>query len=445
MLNYKKTIFWIVAVGVLLSVAAGVCFLTNPLSDTLETIEFHNFDLADTESAVAFVMNGDSYRYIGVIGNDLLHELYDIRISKKEISQNRSEDRDKTHTVGLYFLDKNNLLSSYAPHTAFHFNDDFTQVWVEDDVKPTLSYAVKYPDKAKAIYERIADITVTQDFETMVSYANWAEAPEFYANALNASLLEDATMHYPICKFETSAELKNFKATYKNTFTMEHGWDEVPAFNEVTARYTPSFFEENSLLLVYVGVGNSTYRFTVDRVEYNDSYFCVYIKEKTNAETTDMAMAGWFITMAVPKACIASCDTYDAVLIDNTEPTVKTVTEAQVKRLREEYPACFDLPVSKGLEVYVWQMAGGQYSCGLLPGKNSEYTQEEIWELQNSAATLSDMQEIVAYYIVNGLVTKEGVTIIPCSMPHSSYAYVVDEEYQLKLETMFWSNILNGE
>ncbi len=442
-LNYKKPTFWIVAVGVLLSVAAGVCFLTNPISDTLGTIEFHNFGSVTAEQTAVFVTNGEANWYVGAVDKSLLQELYNIRISKKEISQNRREDRDKTHTLGLNLPGGNQqlLVYSYTPQTEICFNADFTQVWVNDDVKPTLSYAVKYPEKAKAIYERIADLTVTRDFETRVSYANWSEAPEFYANAQNAIWLEGPSEHFPIYKFETSEELASFKEMYKTTFTMDRGWDEVPSFNEVTARYTPEFFKENNLLLVYVGSGSCTYRFAVDRLEYNDTYFRVYIKETTNAEVLQMAMAGWFITVDVPKESIASCNTYDAVLLPDTEPISETVTEAQIKRLREEYPAYFDLSAAKGLEVYVWQMAGDHYSCGLLPGKNLGYTQEEIWELQKTPATLKEMQTIVSYYIANGIVTKDEVAVLPCIMPHSSFAHEAIVEYAVKLKTMFWADI----
>lgn len=116
-------------------------------------------------------------------------------------------------------------------------------------------------------------------------------------------------------------------------------------------------------------------------------------------------------------------------------------TTADVEDLKEKYPEYFDLPTDKGLWVYVWQMAGNSYSCGLLSGKNLGYTQEELWELHISPATLEEMRTIVAYYISNEGVAKDQVVICPIAMPHSSYYYNIDEAYRKALEEKFWKDL----
>lgn len=100
----------------------------------------------------------------------------------------------------------------------------------------------------------------------------------------------------------------------------------------------------------------------------------------------------------------------------------------------------FDLTASKGLEVYIWQMAEDPYSCGLLPGTNRNHTPQEIWHLHKAPATLDEMKAIVAFYISNGSVTKDEVVIFPTRMPHSSYAYNIDEAYREKITNLFWSD-----
>lgn len=45
------------------------------------------------------------------------------------------------------------------------------------------------------------------------------------------------------------------------------------------------------------------------------------------------------------------------------------ITSADMEQLKARFPIYFNLPASNGLEVYIWQMAEGSYSCGLLPNR----------------------------------------------------------------------------
>ncbi|MBQ6796768.1 MAG: hypothetical protein IJP10_02025, partial [Clostridia bacterium] len=76
--------------------------------------------------------------------------------------------------------------------------------------------------------------------------------------------------------------------------------------------------------------------------------------------------------------------------------------------------------------------------CGLLTRKDSDYTQEELWDLHKSPASLDDMRIIVAYYL--SYISKDDVSICPIQMPHSSYAYKIDEKYREKITENFWSD-----
>ena len=110
-----------------------------------------------------------------------------------------------------------------------------------------------------------------------------------------------------------------------------------------------------------------------------------------------------------------------------------------IQSLKARFPMYFDLGSFKGLEIYVWQMAENSYSCGVLPGRNRNYTQEELWSLHQNPASLEEMRAIIASYIASGDITEIDVTIIPIIMPHSSYAYTIDEAYTQKLRELFWA------
>ena len=157
-MNYKKPAFWIIIIAIVTSIVIAVCFLTNPISNTLNHIEGNNFNAMTQENTTVLVSNGETHTYAGDVERKKMQELYNIRISRKEISLNRSEDRDKTNSLylNLSSQEKQEILTSYAPGIWIHFNADFTQVWVEDGVKPTLSYKVLKPEKARSVYLSIS-------------------------------------------------------------------------------------------------------------------------------------------------------------------------------------------------------------------------------------------------------------------------------------------------
>ncbi|MBR4206297.1 MAG: hypothetical protein IKQ92_12560 [Clostridia bacterium] len=83
--------------------------------------------------------------------------------------------------------------------------------------------------------------------------------------------------------------------------------------------------------------------------------------------------------------------------------------------MREKYPEYFDLSTSKGLEVYVWQMAPNRYTCGVMEGTNRDKTPEEILNLKG--ASVEEMKVILSAYDIS----EENVLIIPWQHPISSY------------------------
>jgi len=114
-------------------------------------------------------------------------------------------------------------------------------------------------------------------------------------------------------------------------------------------------------------------------------------------------------------------------------PVNVTVTP-DLEKLREKFPMYFDLGTFKGLEVYIWQMSETSYYCGVLPGVNRNYTDEELWDLHKNAATIEEMRAIIDSY---GL-SQTDVTVIPIQMAFSSYAYTIDDDYRQAVRDLFW-------
>ncbi len=155
-LSYKKPALWIVLIAIAVSIVVAVCFLTNPASDTLANVEHLNLESVKENTISVLVSDGESYTPVGAVNEELLNELCSIKISGNEISLNRSEDRDKTHTLVLQTAkDSEPTIYSYVKGWHIHFDSTFTSVWVSNDIKPTLSYKVVNPQEAKQIYENI--------------------------------------------------------------------------------------------------------------------------------------------------------------------------------------------------------------------------------------------------------------------------------------------------
>lgn len=152
-------------------------------------------------------------------------------------------------------------------------------------------------------------------FDITVSYANWGELTEIYTKALNIDkMVMSSVMRLPIYKFDTLVELEQFKNDVKDVLSIEQGYDEVPSFNESTAKYDESFFAENTLMLVYVEATSGSYRYGVDSIYHADGNFYIHIKQTNNPEIHSDDMSGWFITVAVPDSMVADCTIFDADL-----------------------------------------------------------------------------------------------------------------------------------
>ena len=88
--------------------------------------------------------------------------------------------------------------------------------------------------------------------------------------------------------------------------------------------------------------------------------------------------------------------------------------------LRVKYPEYFELGTFKGLEVYVWQMAEGDYRFGLMQGTNREKTLEEKMALKG--ATAEEMALILSTFDIEG----KDIFVIPWQNPASSYMVTED-------------------
>ncbi len=106
----------------------------------------------------------------------------------------------------------------------------------------------------------------------------------------------------------------------------------------------------------------------------------------------------------------------------------------EIEKLREKYPEYFELGTFKGLEVYVWQMAEGEYRFGIMQGTNRVKTLEEMMALKG--VTSEEMALILSTFDIE----DRDIFVIPWQNPISSYMVtddmVKDPEYISNIRTM---------
>ncbi len=163
--------------------------------------------------------------------------------------------------------------------------------------------------------ERVDPLFSVGPFPTSVSWANYSESDLLWDLALNRdkAVLSD-TPHLPILRFDSAADLAAFKNTVRGVFATEHSYDEIPSFDTVTAEMDESFFDSNTLLLTYMWAGSCTWRYGVQDVAVANGTLTVHVQRIDNYEMGDCAMAGWFITISVPKDALSGVSSFDAVL-----------------------------------------------------------------------------------------------------------------------------------
>ena len=124
-----------------------------------------------------------------------------------------------------------------------------------------------------------------------------------------------------------------------------------------------------------------------------------------------------------------------SLIFSRTPDAVIPVPEQEeIASLRRDYPEYFGLDTSKGLKVYVWQMAESSYSCALISGTD-ERSEIEIGMMKG--VTIEQMRLILSTY---GLEEKE-IEVVPFHNPISSYWYEIDNDYKVWIRRLVKENM----
>lgn len=163
--------------------------------------------------------------------------------------------------------------------------------------------------------ERIDPLFSLTPFPTSVSWANYGDDSILWQRALNLETAAiSSVQHLPILRFDSVDELTAFKAAITGKLETQNSYDEIPSFDTVTAHMNDTFFNEHTLLLTYVWAGSCTWRYDVNHVDMGQDHLTIHVQRTDSFEVGDCAMAGWFITLSVPKDALQSISIFDADL-----------------------------------------------------------------------------------------------------------------------------------
>ena len=129
------------------------------------------------------------------------------------------------------------------------------------------------------------------------------------------SLFLSSLYHLPVLKFDTLEEFQQFKARYPEA--MDQHWNEVPSFNDVTAQFDDTYFEKNTLVLVYIPSGNGSSRYDILHLFQGRGELSIRICETIHPEIVSNSEANWFITVTLPDVSLETITEYDAILVDS--------------------------------------------------------------------------------------------------------------------------------
>lgn len=158
---------------------------------------------------------------------------------------------------------------------------------------------------------------ISVEYKATVSYVGWTENTLIASGALNGGKAsESGSKHFPIFKADTKKDLEDFKSTYGSMLSMNQKYDEIPSFNKATEGYDDAFFENNSLLMIYVTSGSGSLRYGVSGVSIENGELCVHVKLTNNPEIGTCDMAGWLIAVEIEDGTVRSCISFDADFVN---------------------------------------------------------------------------------------------------------------------------------
>lgn len=155
-LGFKQTKHgWIVFITLVVSLI-GAALLTNPANKTVLTIESQPLDAKTLEEALyTNISSGTSTVTLSKGENiGLIRALSKTQVTTNESSPSRAIDRPKAYVLHFALPTENPL---EFQDLFLNFNEDFTEIWMNNGIKPTLSYTLSSTEALQETLEKLIE------------------------------------------------------------------------------------------------------------------------------------------------------------------------------------------------------------------------------------------------------------------------------------------------
>ena len=405
-MHYKKPAFWMIAAAILASIAAGVCFLTDPpmtALDALPLVHPHGYTVAEKIYVSQALTEDEFATFRFRIINDM--EL--------------GFRRDILDTYGVGW----NVLGQLTEFDLTKENFDelfYTDGW---QGKATASALRKNNVHAwQLIYNRDSFYYVLQqkngDLYLAYGYYDYFEKDD---------LASDDTSIYWVCKLTIETE------------------DGVGMIARSRHHFVPMVsFPKGTAIKDYL---DAIHWLTIAPYDVD---FVPFHTAKDGVETYGAYTAYDAKTFEPLKYFVPSGLSPQTYLFQNADPEREYIVladfgefgkyafgvrfgyeQSEINGLKEVFPEYFGLDDSNGLDIYVWQMAKDSYSFGLLPHSEAQrnWLSDTLMGLRSVDATA--MRMILSTYDVE----QEKIYVIPWQNPLSSYIgdyWIIEEDEDME-------------
>ena len=335
-LNYKKPTFWIILIAVIACIGIAACLMTDPfsnkgLSEKLSismdmAVAEHNrsskseghFAAADYDIMLVKQSGNETTVYAWVLYEEYSFDGKDVKLESGShiptaITFDTSDNSGDSSTY--------DLIEYWLPRDGSYYAEDIKAKFPWYIRRKAMD--VSGADRQHENCLRAAREYFGQDLpnhiaevNTTVAYANWAEGG-MMRDCLNGDkMIISSARHLPVYKLDTKEDLERFIESYKDTLTLDQGYDEVPSFDAVTASYDDSFFADHTVVIAYVAANSGSFRYAIRDISYGGSTFCLNVVQTNDPEVYTDDMAGWFVIAEVLDSDITGYTEFDAQLVN---------------------------------------------------------------------------------------------------------------------------------
>lgn len=271
--------------------------------------------------------------------------------------------------------------------------------------------------------------TLNKSFVSRLASAGKADRLELTRGALNYDKLANDSDSIPVYMLDTLDDLTDFKSNYGKDNAFYYALSDAQSFQKITEEYDESFFNQNSLIIIYFD-SEVVFNYTIDSVDFNGNSVCFHISKPDIMYPGKLdAYSGTFLIIEFSDLYLNNNTNIDAKFpkSDNTpidpippevtppEVTPPEVTPPQGDKIISDISFESDEPLPDINEVfysdekYVYQFPqGGKYKYVIVT--YTDGTSENIKDaLYSGRATISDLDRFGISYI------KQKKTVSSCS------------------------------